>query len=172
MWVNGKWIKVLRDLKCSHCNSIFNATDSRTKYCSQICKNNHNNQKYAARHHNTLKQYLKRLTANKPELSWKDLYSLYEKQQGLCALSGEKLTWIMGEGPQHTNISMDRIQTGGHYTLDNIRLVCHICNIMRHTLTDEALYMWCDKIIENLSFSRTSGSKLKSQTSKRERKKK
>ena len=48
-----------------------------------------------------------------------------------------------------TNASIDRIEHDGDYTLANVRLVCRVVNTMRTRLTDEQLFDWCQKIVEN-----------------------
>jgi hypothetical protein len=45
---------------------------------------------------------------------------LYGDQQGLCALSGDVMTWGFGCA---SNISIDRIDSGGGYVPGNVRLV-------------------------------------------------
>lgn len=170
MWIKGKWVKQEITLSCLHCTKLFTTTDRRVKFCSSQCKNYYNSLKYAARHKGTLEWYLKRLCVSRPLLNWKDLYELYQQQEGRCALSGVDMTYSTGNGRNYTNISIDRIKHGEDYSMNNVRLVCTICNSMRNTLSDEALFSWCEKILVNRSFARNSDSSLKSQTSTKEKK--
>jgi hypothetical protein len=76
-----------------------------------------------------------------------ELLELHEHQQGLCALTGEPMTCELSVGTVSlTNASIDRIDHGGDYSLNNIRLVCRIANIMRWTMSDEELLNWCRKV--------------------------
>jgi hypothetical protein len=83
------------------------------------------------------------------EITIDDVIELYGKQKGLCALSGEQLTWIYGnnQGQVLTNLSVDRIDSALDYTKDNIQLVCYIVNSMKNILTKDELLLWCNKII-------------------------
>lgn len=61
------------------------------------------------------------------------LYELYKKQNGLCALSGIKLTILSNRTKRinNFNISIDRIDSSKGYTKDNIHLVCASINVMK-----------------------------------------
>ena len=103
--------------------------------------------------HNNPEKYIKHLL-QKPDrkhLEIKDLMELLCKQEGLCALSGTRLTFekIPGQPKVHTNLSIDRIDSNKGYDLDNIQLVAAIVNIMKSTLTNEELRSWCSLIINN-----------------------
>ena len=43
------------------------------------------------------------------ELTPEILIEIYEKQKGICYLTGKKMTHAMAEGVKDTNISIDRI---------------------------------------------------------------
>lgn len=77
-----------------------------------------------------------------------DLLNLYEKQNHKCALSGIEMTTIKGSGRFPTNASVDRINPGKDYSIDNIRLVCNHINVMKLDLSDEDLLFYCKKLIE------------------------
>lgn len=77
-----------------------------------------------------------------------DLIALYEKQNHKCALSGIEMTTIKGSGKFPSNASVDRIDPGKDYSLDNIRLVCNHVNMMRSNLSDEDLLYYCKAIVE------------------------
>lgn len=49
-----------------------------------------------------------------------DILNLYEEQNHRCALTGLELTYSKDD----TNLSIDRINPGKDYSIDNIRLVC------------------------------------------------
>lgn len=83
----------------------------------------------------------------KETLSLDFLESLYYKQNGMCAISGEILTFIQDGGRQSTNISIDRINNSLGYTEDNTQLVCHKANMMKGESDLAELKEWCNKIL-------------------------
>ena len=107
--------------------------------------------------HGNFELYFKRLVKRVKTLSVEDCLELYERQNGLCAISGVSFTCIVGELGEHpkTNASLDRIihgENGGQYTKDNVRLVCAIVNYMRLNQSDEELLWWSRQIVQkNLS---------------------
>lgn len=72
----------------------------------------------------------------------------WEEQNGICALSGTKMTFISGQGLVDTNVSIDRIDSSKHYTEDNIQLICHKLNSMKSNLPDPTFIDWCKKVAE------------------------
>jgi hypothetical protein len=87
-------------------------------------------------------------------LKTEDLMQLYFRQSGVCALSGIPMTFAASErthGRSRTNISIDRIDSRGNYTLDNVQLVCVAVNIMKMDLSVDELVRWCTQIIINNS---------------------
>jgi 5-methylcytosine-specific restriction endonuclease McrA len=81
---------------------------------------------------------------SRADLTWHinqaHLYNLYHKQEGKCALSGQRMTWLTGQGKVDTNISLDRIDPEKGYEPDNIQLITYRCNIMKHDLKEDALF--------------------------------
>lgn len=152
MWVKGKWVKVQQTKTCLCCDSIYETTDQRSKFCSSKCRSYFNGKKFRENNAGTdLIYYIKYilLGGKRPELSVEDILFLYEKQGGLCALSGVQMTSISGSGRHKTNMSIDRIETGGPYILSNIRLVCTQVNTMRNDLSDKELLWWVQQIQRN-----------------------
>lgn len=74
-----------------------------------------------------------------------DILNLYEEQNHRCALTGLELTYSKDD--THTNLSIDRINPGKDYSIDNIRLVCKTVNIMRNSLSDEEFIKWCNLVV-------------------------
>jgi len=79
------------------------------------------------------------------------LIDLWGIQKGICALTGEHLTYLSGEGRILTNGSVDRIDPSRGYEDGNIRWVCLQANVMKYTLTDEELKLWCQKLLYHSS---------------------
>lgn len=78
-----------------------------------------------------------------------DLKELWDKQQGLCAISKVPMTYIQGSGRINTNVSIDQIHPKDGYTINNIQLVCMAVNQMKSDLSTEELYMFCEAILKN-----------------------
>ena len=76
-----------------------------------------------------------------------DLISLWEKQDGKCAVSGVYLTHHKdGSGYKEYNASIDRITGDKGYTIHNVQLVAYRINIMKHTLSEDMFYWWVKTI--------------------------
>jgi hypothetical protein len=76
------------------------------------------------------------------------LLELYNKQDGLCALSGVNMTYTAGNGRTNTNISIDRIDSAVGYSRGNVQFVCDLVNRMKQDLPEEDLFMWCRRILK------------------------
>jgi len=79
-----------------------------------------------------------------------DLMDIFEKQEGLCALSGVKMTWHQGK-ILPTSISIDRIDNSKGYIHGNVRLVCVVVNAFKSTQTDNELYEFAKSLVENMA---------------------
>lgn len=75
------------------------------------------------------------------------LQYLWDKQKGLCALSGIPMTYKRDGGRTSTNVSIDQINPHLGYTKNNIQLVCMAVNQMKNDLSMEELYMFCESIL-------------------------
>lgn len=82
-------------------------------------------------------------------LTQKDLLDLYEAQGKKCYFSGLTMTTILRSGKNICNASIDRIQPGGDYTKENIRLVCSQINAMRSNLSDTEFINLCKHVVNN-----------------------
>lgn len=76
------------------------------------------------------------------DVTIQDLSDLFEKQQGLCALTKLPLVAV-GNRP---TASVDRIDSGGHYTTDNIQWVHKDINIMKNSLPEDYFILICRKV--------------------------
>lgn len=62
------------------------------------------------------------------------LGNLWERQQGLCNLTGLPMQLRVGKGaPNHMTVSVDRISSDGHYSPDNLQLTCWFANRWKGT---------------------------------------
>ena len=84
------------------------------------------------------------------EIEYEDLHRIYDEQEGLCALTGVKMTHYRdGSGiPNPDNISIDRIDPEGSYNKSNIQLVCHHVNMMKWILTNEQFKEICHRVAD------------------------
>jgi len=74
---------------------------------------------------------------------------LYDKQNGLCAISGIPMTSLIKSGKCFYNISVDRIDSSKGYLKENVQLVCAHVNMMKSNLSQEELLFFCNKISDN-----------------------
>lgn len=132
---------------CEVCGKEI-VSNRRKKYCSRSCKNTGGSRRHHLKHNGTLKYCIQKLCGEQKRkgLNWEDVYALYQRQEGKCALTGVQMTH--DRTSKTTAISIDRIHAGGPYISENIRLVCGIANSMRLNMTDSELYFWCSKLLE------------------------
>ena len=76
------------------------------------------------------------------------LLDLWDKQCGICALSGITMTFELKKGRTHTNVSIDKIDRTKGYVIGNIQLVCMACNQIKSDMTEETMYYFCKNIVE------------------------
>lgn len=130
--------------KCLKCGKKFTQNRTYHLFCTTKCCNAYNKGKTWDNYYKKLLQNGKARELLTPEI----LLKLHEKQDGICAMSGVKLTKITGKGMVSTNASIDRVNASGPYTEENIRLVCVFVNGFRNNLTDKDFVWWCNKIAE------------------------
>lgn len=152
VWNNNKFKPKI----CPYCKLEFTPNNGNQKYCVyEKCLKENN--RFADCHRKYLSNNWERYLAQKisgynterKHLQLQDLLNLIESQEYRCALSGVPLTCrLIAKTRVWTNASIDRIDQTRGYELNNIRLVCHIVNIMRNTLSDDQLYKWCELILK------------------------
>ena len=92
----------------------------------------------------------------KVEINVEHIFEMYKKNEGTCSLSDQKLTAIKTSRcrerqsvkvkvrrKNRTNISVDRIDSLGDYTSDNIQLVCCVVNFMKGTMPQDLFIEFC-----------------------------
>ncbi len=146
--------------KCCKWCGLRYETDSRNKtLCSKECKYLDKSFRQLDEHsiyRDMLKAARKRSrkTGKSCTITLQDIKHLWEKQAGVCCYTGEKLSLgVLGEdrGKRgYTTASLDRIDSAGDYTVDNIQIVHVVVNYMKHVLSHEEFLRWCGKVISNL----------------------
>lgn len=85
-----------------------------------------------------------------------ELFDLWKRQQGRCALSGVEMTWRKGR-ILPTSISLDRVDGQKGYTVDNVRLVCYSVNALRHIGSDEEMLAMAEAIVSHMKPTNMAG---------------
>ena len=83
------------------------------------------------------------------DITLNDLKELWDKQNGLCAISNIPMTYAFNSGRVPTNVSVDRIDSNKSYTKNNIQLVCMAVNQMKSDLDMITFYRFCEAILLN-----------------------
>lgn len=78
------------------------------------------------------------------ELTNQNIFDLMEKQEMKCAITNVEMTLLSANRKKANafKCSLDRIDSGKGYTLDNIRLVCWAVNQMKADRTDDEFKEW------------------------------
>ena len=93
------------------------------------------------------------------DVSTEDWINQYEKQNGVCALTGITMTWEYSSDENKDfyssvkypyNLSPDRIDSSKGYTKDNLQFVCNRVNAMKNNMNTEELFDFCKKIVEHM----------------------
>ena len=98
----------------------------------------------------TLRMALKRRPTENPA-TVQQLMDLWMAQNGRCAVSGIEMVWGKRQGPVPNSISMDRIDSNGGYSIDNLRLVCHAVNAFKGRMSDAEMLAMAKAIVANLN---------------------
>lgn len=146
-------LKTGKNLNCAMCGTPFIQTVARHKHCSKACSKRSTYLSVQQRL-GTLDGYLHRLMRpiHRPALDATYIKEIFDRQKGLCALSGVPMTYLLGNGNIHTNISIDQIIPSAGYSRDNVHLVCRIVNVMKHNLSVDEFKGWCALILGRLTF--------------------
>lgn len=77
------------------------------------------------------------------DISLSYLMGLYLEQKGKCALTGRQMVWERWEPNARDLMTIDRKDSSGGYTRDNVWLVCRCANLAKHELTAEEFHELC-----------------------------
>lgn len=89
-------------------------------------------------------------SANKRGISWlltmDDLADLYEKQKGICALTGDKIYMPNTGHHKDQDASIDRVNSAFPYMAGNIQLTSKASNMAKQSYSQEYFIALCNKI--------------------------
>jgi len=149
---------MVEDIICKICNSPSSVStfEAGRNHCNS-CRTHQNEvsvsktyKTYLARLHTNSKSKVathKRTKEHAFTITREDLYNLWEKQDGRCAISGVFLTHHRdGSGAKDYNASIDRISNVKSYTPENVQLVTYRINLMKHALSEDMFYWWIKTI--------------------------
>ena len=80
------------------------------------------------------------------DLSEKWIVNTFNNQEGLCAVSGLRMTFDAVDGRRPYSASIDRIDSNLGYTVANCRLVCVIVNLALLNWGDETFVNMCKAV--------------------------
>lgn len=167
----GKWkvIKKISSLgyremwlcKCS-CGNIKevlgqNLRHNKTKSCGCIGKNSVFWKGYG----DIPSAYFSRLIADSKRrkiffnITIQQAWNIFLKQKGKCALSGVDIGFSnSGRSMARAKItaSLDRIDSSKGYEIDNVQWVHKVINRIKHNLSDEEFFYWCNKVCINKKY--------------------
>ena len=83
------------------------------------------------------------------EITMEDAWKQWEKQGGLCALSGQKISICTKNNGSPDKASLDRIDPKQGYTPDNIQWLHKDINFMKRNFPEDYLIEMCKKIIDH-----------------------
>jgi hypothetical protein len=151
---------VLALRKCKYCNKDRPLKDfdqnKKSGHQCNFCKNQRRQDKINSTPftymHNLCTQL--RYSRKKQKIEWRiepqDLYIIYAKQEGRCALTNVELTHKRGSDEESDfNISIDRIDPNLGYFAENIQLVGKVVNFLKSDLPQEKFIKLINLIYNN-----------------------
>lgn len=100
----------------------------------------------------TLRYRNKKLHSCSEEITAQELRAKYDSQAGKCKYTGRTLEKpITNDGIKNPNVlSIDRIDSTGGYTIDNIALVCWYANVAKHEYDLDDFIKLCRDVVATL----------------------
>lgn len=167
--------------KCSHCKEIkplseFSKTKTNKDGLSYLCRpcNRAETKAYRERHNeryyrnqcnvrNSFTGRIKDMHHNCKtrakikgfdfDIEIDDIINLYAEQNGRCAITNQEMDFKSSNRKKANpfRISIDRIDSNGGYTKNNIRLVCWSVNQMKGDKTEEEFKFWIELLYKTIS---------------------
>lgn len=147
-------------LTCSFCKNEFyrerkNIKKSAVKnYCTRLCKKSQEQIDYSDEYTLVRHPYTKAKCRAKADNIYFDLsieyvLALWEKQKGICALTGDQLVFGNTQhDKQHgfSTASLDRIDSHGSYVEGNVQWIHKIIQKMKFDLNEQVFIHWCGRV--------------------------
>lgn len=84
------------------------------------------------------------------ELTIEDIWNMYQKQEGVCALSGIPIGWA--EKGLTATASIDRIDSSEGYILENVQLVHKDINFMKQQYDQDYFINLCKAVADKVKW--------------------
>jgi len=81
------------------------------------------------------------------DITNEQLDNLWDKQNGKCALTGLNMSLDHGNP---NRVSLDRIDSTGYYSINNVQLTCSYVNRCKQSLSNEEFLEMCRLTVNNL----------------------
>ena len=160
----------MKKIPCLMCGRVFLRIfpANSKKFCTPLCGLRYSQRgdgmrtvrNQYARISGNWRHYLNRLChtkKNRKGLKVETLLRRLKKQNGLCALTGVKMTCSAVPGQKFkTNASIDRINPKQGYTARNIQLVCVAVNGFRSDTSISEFIWWCKKVVNYAVYKKRS----------------
>lgn len=85
------------------------------------------------------------------DLTVDDIRALYDRQQGRCWYSGRPLSFTQGDPDR---VSLDRVDSAGHYTTNNVVLCSVVINKMKQHLSVAEFHLRVTEVAQHLESKR------------------
>ena len=133
-----------RNSVCKSCRTrIANASEKR----NSKMQNNPAWKGYREIPYSWFSKYFERSNKKKVgNITINDVYDLWIKQNKRCALSGVELDFVKTE--KGISASIDRIDSKGNYTIENIQLVHKDINLMKNAFDQVYFIDLCKKVVD------------------------
>jgi hypothetical protein len=82
-------------------------------------------------------------------VSLQELKQIWERQNGICPMTGWKLILKEGKACLPNQASLDRIDSKQGYIKDNLRFVALIANYCKNNFSDEQVLDFCSAVVYN-----------------------
>jgi len=137
-----KWVKAC-NLRCNRARSC-GCGRKEHKNWGQIPKNKESKYFFQG----WLNVFLNRRITKDSTLTLEELDDIFEKQNGLCYYTGDKLILAKSAkfASKETNISLDRLDNNLGYTKENIVLCTKIANIAKNVSSKEDFIAMCKRV--------------------------
>lgn len=140
-------------VRCEQCGKDFNKIPSNIKlhprhFCSRVCSHEAS-RKYvgevSGNYFSKLKHNAKRRKIGF-NITQEDIWEKFLEQDRKCVYTGEELTWQDGSFGEKGTASVDRIDSGIGYVINNIQIIHKDINNMKWDLNQDYFLDLCEKV--------------------------